>query len=62
MGARRAPGGLFELIGLGLVAWDVLDSYLGISRYVPKTMKERLDGKMWNRHTEGEARSRLTPS
>jgi hypothetical protein len=50
-----ALGGLLELIGLSLVAWDVLDAYLGVSSYVPKSMKERLRGKMWNRHTEAAA-------
>jgi hypothetical protein len=52
-------GGLLELLGLLLVGWDVLDSYLGLTRYVPQTVKERFDGKMWNRYIEAEANERV---
>jgi hypothetical protein len=45
-------GGALELVGIGLVAWDVRDAHLNVTqRLTPERMKELLDGKMPNEFT-----------
>jgi hypothetical protein len=53
-------GGALELFGIGLVAWDVRDAHLNVTRRLtPERMQELLGGKMPNQFTLTVASAKL---
>lgn len=43
-------GGLLELVGFALVAWDLIDDWLK-RKALPSSLPTRRSGPMWNRYT-----------
>ncbi len=48
-------GGLLELFGLALVAWDVIDASRLVGQMTPAKVKELPGRKMPNPHTQAQA-------
>ena len=55
VGKGSIVGGLLELLGLALVAWDVWDSHRSIRGMTPQKVKELHGGLMPNAYTTAVA-------
>jgi hypothetical protein len=52
-------GGLLELLGLFLVAWDVWEDHRAPEQQTPQQVRGSLGGKMWNKYTQAVATARM---